>query len=63
MTDFLLAGVAIALISLIFSSLPFIQLIYVLACSYALNWNDLYILTGFYLVAMVGGELFKRLSK
>ena len=62
MSDQFMTGAALALMSLIFSSHPFIQLVYVLACTQCVIWDDFYIITGIFVISIVGAEINKRLK-
>lgn len=63
MSDFVLAGVGVALLTLIFSSFPFIQLVYVIAIQTVVDWTQWGIVTGLMLISLLGANIFKRTSK
>ncbi len=63
MTDYVLAGVGVALLTLIFSSFPFVQLVYVIAIQSVLDWTQWGVVTGMMLIASLGANIYKRLSK
>lgn len=63
MSDFVLAGVGVALLTLIFSSYPFIQLIYILAIQSVVDWTQWGLVTGLMLISMLGANIFKRTTK
>ncbi len=60
MSDFVLAGAGVALLTLIFSDYPFIQLVYFLAIQPVVDWEQWGVVTGFMLLAMLGANIFKR---
>ncbi len=63
MPEIVLAGFAVAVLSLIFSSSPFINLVYFLACVYVTEWDDFYTITGLMLIAIIGYEIVKGMRK
>lgn len=62
MSEFTLAGIFIALFSLIFSKFPFIQLVYVLSIFYATSWDELGMITVAMLIATIGANVTKSLE-
>ena len=63
MTDYFLAGVAVALLSLIFSKFPFIQLVYFLAVQGVTSWDGFGMITGIMLIATFGATVYHNTSK
>jgi len=63
MSDFVLAGAGVALISLIWSGYPFIQLVYFLAIQSVIDWTQFGLVTGLMLISTIGANMAKRLSK
>lgn len=63
MSDYAIAGVGLALLSLIWSDLPFIQLVYMLSVINVVDWNQWGVVTGFYLIASIGANIAKRIGK
>jgi len=63
LSDFTLAGIFIALFSLIFSKYPFIQLVYVLSVFYATNWDEMLMITVAMLISTVGANVTKSFDK
>lgn len=59
MSEFTLAGVFVALLSLIWSKFPFIQLIYILSIIYSTNWDEWGMITVTMLIATVGANVYK----
>lgn len=58
MSEFTLAGVFVALLSLIWSKFPFIQLIYILSIIYSTNWDEWGMITVTMLIATVGANVY-----
>jgi len=58
-SDFTLAGIFVALLSLIFSKYPFIQLVYMLGVIYATDWDEWGMITVTMLIATVGANVYK----
>ena len=63
MTEIVLAGFAVSVLSLIFSSSPFINLVYFLACIYCTEWDQFYTITGLMFIAIIGYEIVKGMKK
>ena len=63
MTDQVLAGIAVALFTLIWSDTPFIQLIYVIAIAGVIDWSQWEVLTGMMIIAQIGATIWKRTSR
>lgn len=62
MSDFVMAGAGVALLSLIFSDYPFVQLVYFLAITNVVDWDQWGIVTGIMVLAMLGINMYKRLK-
>lgn len=62
MGDIFLASAGVALFSLIFSKVPFVQLIYVLLVINITNWESWVLLTFFQLVATYGATVWRELK-
>lgn len=62
MEGILLAGFAIGLLTLIFSELPFANLIYCLALPYCLTWDQLGYMTFLLLLSMAGGGIYRKVK-
>ena len=63
MSDFILAGIFIALLSLIFSKFPFIQLIYVISLTHATNWDEMGMITVVMLISTMGANVYKAFKE
>lgn len=63
LSEFTLAGILIALLSLIWSKFPFIQLVYLLSVLNATNWDEMGIMTVTMLIATVGANVYKNFEK
>ena len=62
MSDYALAGSGVALLSLIWSEFPFIQLVYVLAVINTVDWTQWGVISGMMLFATLGANISKRLG-
>lgn len=63
MSDLVLAGVGVALMSLIWSDYPFIQLVYFLGIQSVIDWTQWGLVTGLMLIATLGANMAKRFAK
>ena len=63
MTEFQLIGVLIGLATLIFSKVPFVNLVYVLAVSRAIDFDQFSIITGVYMIVLLGSNLTRSMNK
>lgn len=62
MSEFALSGIAVALLSLVFSDFPFIQLVYFLGIQSVVDWTTFGVVTGFMILATYGANIYKRLK-
>lgn len=60
MSQYVLAGAGVALLSLIFSDLPFVQLVYFLAITQVMDWQTFATVTGIMMIASVGGTIYRK---
>lgn len=59
MTDIAVASGLLALLSMIFSDLPFLGLVYFLFARSAIDWEQWGVATGAYLIASIGGAIWR----
>jgi hypothetical protein len=62
MGDLFLASAAVALFSLIFSSVPFVQLIYILVVVNVTTWDSWILLTFLQIMATYGATVWRKLK-
>lgn len=61
MSELVLAGAAVALLGLIFSDLPFISLVYMIAIGTVVDWDQWAVITGIAVIAHIGGTVWRKL--
>lgn len=59
MSEYVMAGAGVALFTLIFSSTPFVQLIYFLAIQNVADWTAWSVVTGFHIIVQLGANLYR----
>ena len=63
MTSIMLASIGVALLSLIFSAVPFVQLIYIFSAQYAVTWEEWTQITVIMLIASYGATIYRKIRK
>lgn len=58
-----LSVVLIGLLTLIFSEVPFLNLIYVMVGQSLTSWDDFGVVTGAFFIAYLGATIYRRINK
>lgn len=63
MSDYQIAGLVLALLSLIFSGVPMVSLVYAFAVVNVIDGSQFSLLTGVFVIATLGATLVRKVSK